>query len=355
MEVVAAVIERDGLILIARRPAASHLGGLWEFPGGKRDVGREPGGRARAGDPRGARRRGRGRRRCSRRWTGPIPRSGSACPSSGARSRASPGRSKARRSPGSVPPSWAATGFRPPTRPCWIGWAAADRGTRGLTRPGPDAYDAALLSFHTHSLQRRMQRMSRRLTAIVLALLTLAVLAPPALAQKPVKIGVLTPLSPPGDPAAGQLIVRGAKMAADEINAKGILGGRKIELVIEDDSGHAREGRGRLPQARDPGRGGGGDGPVPQLGGAGGAGPGRAVQGADLRDPGLGARLHREAPQLQLPHPRHRHRPGAAAGTAGSRTRASRRSRCSRRTPTTGWAWSRTPRSSSPPPRAERS
>ena len=42
VEVVAAVIERDGLILIARRPAASHLGGLWEFPGGKRDVGERP-------------------------------------------------------------------------------------------------------------------------------------------------------------------------------------------------------------------------------------------------------------------------------------------------------------------------
>ena len=42
VEVVAAVIERDGLILIARRPAASHLGGLWEFPGGKRDVGESP-------------------------------------------------------------------------------------------------------------------------------------------------------------------------------------------------------------------------------------------------------------------------------------------------------------------------
>jgi len=39
VEVVAAVIERDGRILIARRPAASHLGGLWEFPGGKRRAG----------------------------------------------------------------------------------------------------------------------------------------------------------------------------------------------------------------------------------------------------------------------------------------------------------------------------
>ena len=36
VEVVAAVIGRAGRILIARRPAASHLGGLWEFPGGKR-------------------------------------------------------------------------------------------------------------------------------------------------------------------------------------------------------------------------------------------------------------------------------------------------------------------------------
>ena len=41
-DVVAAVIERDGLILIARRPAALHLGGLWEFPGGKQHPGESP-------------------------------------------------------------------------------------------------------------------------------------------------------------------------------------------------------------------------------------------------------------------------------------------------------------------------
>lgn len=35
VEVVAAIIERDGCILIARRPEGLHLSGLWEFPGGK--------------------------------------------------------------------------------------------------------------------------------------------------------------------------------------------------------------------------------------------------------------------------------------------------------------------------------
>jgi len=65
----------------------------------------------------------------------------------------------------------------------------------------------------------------------------------PALAQAPVKIGVLTPLSPPGDASAGQFILRGAKMAADDVNARGgVLGGRKIELVIEDDSGTPEKG-----------------------------------------------------------------------------------------------------------------
>ncbi len=33
--VSAAVIERDDAFLLTRRAAAAHLGGLWEFPGGK--------------------------------------------------------------------------------------------------------------------------------------------------------------------------------------------------------------------------------------------------------------------------------------------------------------------------------
>ena len=33
--VLAAIIERDGRFLLTRRPQGTHLGGLWEFPGGK--------------------------------------------------------------------------------------------------------------------------------------------------------------------------------------------------------------------------------------------------------------------------------------------------------------------------------
>lgn len=40
--VVAAVIRREGRILIAQRPRDKHMGGLWEFPGGKVEPGEPP-------------------------------------------------------------------------------------------------------------------------------------------------------------------------------------------------------------------------------------------------------------------------------------------------------------------------
>jgi len=39
IEVSAALIFRAGQLLITQRHAHSHLGGLWEFPGGKREAG----------------------------------------------------------------------------------------------------------------------------------------------------------------------------------------------------------------------------------------------------------------------------------------------------------------------------
>lgn len=39
IEVAAGLVFRDGLLLIAQRRPGDHLGGLWEFPGGKRGAG----------------------------------------------------------------------------------------------------------------------------------------------------------------------------------------------------------------------------------------------------------------------------------------------------------------------------
>lgn len=40
--VVAAVVVRDGRVLLSRRPPGKHLAGLWEFPGGKVEEGETP-------------------------------------------------------------------------------------------------------------------------------------------------------------------------------------------------------------------------------------------------------------------------------------------------------------------------
>jgi len=40
--VTAAVIVRDGRVLLARRRPDDHQGGCWEFPGGKLDAGEDP-------------------------------------------------------------------------------------------------------------------------------------------------------------------------------------------------------------------------------------------------------------------------------------------------------------------------
>lgn len=41
-EIAVALVWRDGRLLIARRPAGVHLGGRWEFPGGKCEPGESP-------------------------------------------------------------------------------------------------------------------------------------------------------------------------------------------------------------------------------------------------------------------------------------------------------------------------
>jgi branched-chain amino acid transport system substrate-binding protein len=56
-------------------------------------------------------------------------------------------------------------------------------------------------------------------------------------------IGLVVPLSPPGDPVGGQLIRRGAEMGVDAVNAEGgVLGGRKFKLYVEDSQGKPEAG-----------------------------------------------------------------------------------------------------------------
>jgi branched-chain amino acid transport system substrate-binding protein len=81
--------------------------------------------------------------------------------------------------------------------------------------------------------------MQRR--TLLTALAVVALLAPVAAeAQKPIKVGMPMPLSGPpalfGEPAS-----KGAQMFVDEINAKGGVLGRKLELVVRDSKADANE------------------------------------------------------------------------------------------------------------------
>ena len=71
------------------------------------------------------------------------------------------------------------------------------------------------------------------------ALLTVPVLTGGAAAQD-IKIGVIEPLTG-AFAASGTYVTNGAKIAADEINAKGGVLGRKIQLVIEDNKSNPTE------------------------------------------------------------------------------------------------------------------
>jgi len=76
---------------------------------------------------------------------------------------------------------------------------------------------------------------------VLTMMLALALAVPmTASAQKPIKVGMPIPLSGPpalfGDPAS-----KGAQMYVDELNAKGGVLGRKIELIVRDSKADANE------------------------------------------------------------------------------------------------------------------
>ena len=84
----------------------------------------------------------------------------------------------------------------------------------------------------------------RRLACLGIALLALAALTVSvgAHSMEPIKIGLAAAVSG-GSAASGQAIKRGIQIAMDEVNAKGgLLGGRKLEMVIRDDEGNPAKG-----------------------------------------------------------------------------------------------------------------
>src|SRR3989449_8649345 len=84
-----------------------------------------------------------------------------------------------------------------------------------------------------------------RFAVVIASLMSVALAATaPALAQskEPVKIGLSAAVSG-GSAASGEAIKRGLQIAIDEINGKGgVLGGRKLELVVRDDEGNPQKG-----------------------------------------------------------------------------------------------------------------
>jgi branched-chain amino acid transport system substrate-binding protein len=84
------------------------------------------------------------------------------------------------------------------------------------------------------------------MTRALATLLTLAVLASlagaPAAQPAPIKVGLAAAVSG-GSAASGEAIKRGLQIAIDEVNARGgLLGGRKLELVVRDDEGNPQKG-----------------------------------------------------------------------------------------------------------------
>ena len=72
--------------------------------------------------------------------------------------------------------------------------------------------------------------------ALHAAMLSAALTALPALAQNTIKIGMITDRVGPAKPYA-EPVAAGATYAVKEINARGGILGRQIELLVEDDQG----------------------------------------------------------------------------------------------------------------------
>src|SRR5512132_2039831 len=98
--------------------------------------------------------------------------------------------------------------------------------------------DALLLYSSATRTQRRLLMRSRRLLVLIAAGLTLSWIGPAA--AQPIKLGDINSYSGIGAPFTGPYRA-GVEMAIEEINAKGGVLGRKLEVVFRDDKGQPPE------------------------------------------------------------------------------------------------------------------
>lgn len=85
-----------------------------------------------------------------------------------------------------------------------------------------------------HDLQS--YRLSRGpLVGVCILFLVLAACPIPGLADEPIKIGVIDAMSGPAKAAFGEPAMLGWQMVAEEINSKGGINGRTIEIILRDD------------------------------------------------------------------------------------------------------------------------
>ena len=80
----------------------------------------------------------------------------------------------------------------------------------------------------------------RRALAVLVAVVMLLTLGGPAVAQSPIRIGEINSFSGIGAPFTGPYR-QAIEMAVEEINAKGGVLGRKIEVLFRDDKGQPAE------------------------------------------------------------------------------------------------------------------
>jgi branched-chain amino acid transport system substrate-binding protein len=81
-----------------------------------------------------------------------------------------------------------------------------------------------------------------QILALTIACFVVGGTRPTEAQQEPLRVGMIQPLSGP-IAAAGSYIVNGAKIALDRVNAKGGVGGRRLELIIEDNKSDPAETR----------------------------------------------------------------------------------------------------------------